>query len=242
MVRDRLTGLAPIFLFAWLLLIYFVLSLTLIDLAASSNTHPLRAALPSILMTGIAGVAFMATTVPLVAMRDRGMLRLLGTTPLKHSTFLIAQLPARLVFVAIEVGFVVALVQLAGYANESNDYARLLGTVVIGVAMLFALATLAASRARNTAVTHQVVTMVVMGLFVFSGAFLPRGTLPGFTEFVTNAFPTTWFAAALGRDLIGTTPFLPVLVLWGMMLTVTIIAGVLALRCFEWDQEESDGA
>lgn len=236
MLRDRLTGLAPVLLFAWLLVIYFAL---LTDAAADPGAHPLRAALPSILMTGIAGIAFMATTVPLVAMRERGLLRLLGTTPLKRSTFLLAQLPARLMLVLLEVGFVVCLVHMAGFADEGDNYWRLLCTLILEIAMLFACALLAASRARSAEATHQGATMLVMGLFVFSGTFIPPGTLPAFTEIVTNAIPSTWFAAALGTDLTGTAPFLPVPLLWGMMTIVTIATGLLALRRFEWDQEET---
>lgn len=238
MLRNRLTGLAPVFLFAWLLIIYFVLSLMLDDASADPSTHPLRSALPSILMTGLAGVAFMALTVPLVSMRERGLLRLLGTTPLKRPTFLAAQLPARLALAAFEVAFVIALAYVAGYVGEDSKLWRLLGTLVIGIAMLFACAMLLANRARNAEAVHQGMTVLVMALFVFSGTFLPPGTLPAFTEILTNAIPSTWFAISLGVDLTGATPFLPVPLLWAMMLIVTLVAGLLASRCFEWDQEE----
>lgn len=239
LIRNRLTGLAPIFLFAWLLLIYFVLSLMLSVSKTDPTTSLLRAAVPSILMTGIAGIAFMATTVPLVSMRERGLLRLLGTTPLKRSTFLVAQIPGRIVLVFLEVVFIVILVSVAEYADETVNFWRLVVTLALGVAMLFALALLVASRARNTDVAHQGMTMLVMGLFVCSGSFLPPGTLPSFTEIFTNAVPSTWFAVALSVDLTATTPFLPIPALWGMMLTVTVVAITLALRRFEWDQEEA---
>lgn len=239
MLRNRLTGLAPLFLFAWLLVVYFVLSLMLGDVLSDPEQHPLRAALPSILMTGIAGVAFMALTVPLVSMRERGLLRLLGTTPLKRSTFLLAQLPARLALVWLEVLSVILLAYVAGFIGERNNSWRLLGTLLIGTAMLLACAMLLASRARNTETMHQGMTMLVMGLFVFSGSFLPPGTLPAFMDIFTNAIPSTWFAVTLGVDLTGAEPFLPVPILWAMMLVLTLVAGIFALRRFEWDQEES---
>ena len=238
MLRNRLTGLAPVFLFAWLLIIYFALSLMLSNGTADTGQHPLRAALPSILMAGIAGVAFMALTVPLVSMRERGLLRLLGTTPLKRPVFLAAQLPARLVLVGVEVLCVFVLAHVAGFISESNNYWRLLGTLVVGIAMLFSCAMLLASHARSTEATHQGMTMLVMGLFVFSGTFLPPGTLPAFTDVFTNAIPSTWFAAALSADITGATPFLPVPLLWAMMLVVALVAGLVASRRFEWDQEE----
>lgn len=238
MLRNRLTGLAPVFLFAWLLIIYFALSLILGEATSDTAQHPLRAALPSILMTGIAGVAFMALTVPLVSMRERGLLRLLGTTPLKRPIFLAAQLPARLALVGVEVLSVVLLAYLAGFMSENNNYWRLLGTLLVGIAMLFSCALLLASRARSTEATHQGMTMLVMGLFVFSGTFLPPGTLPAFTDAFTNAIPSTWFAAALSADLTGASPFLPVPWLWAMMLGIALGAGFGASRRFEWDQEE----
>lgn len=239
MFRNRLTGLAPLFLFGWLLVLYFVLSLMLSVSVTDPGSSLLRASLPSILMTGIAGIAFMATAVPIVSMRERGMLRLLGTTPLKKFTFLLAQLPIRIGLVVAEVGFVLALANVAGFADRGVNYWRLAVTLILGGVMLFACAWLVASRARNAEAAHQFATMLVMGTFVFSGAFLPAGTLPAFTEIFTNIVPSTWFAAAPGADLVAETPFLPVPILWTFMLFVTVVFAGLAYRCFEWDRESS---
>jgi hypothetical protein len=70
-------------------------AITVVDTDGDVKVDPLRVNLGVATMLGIASIAFIGTTVPLVAMRERGLLRLFGTTPLRRSTFLLAQLPAR---------------------------------------------------------------------------------------------------------------------------------------------------
>lgn len=240
LLRNRQTGVAPVFLFLWLLLLYWILSLMLTDSSSATDTTLLSSALPSILMTGLAGIAFMATTVPLVSMRGTGLLRVFGMTPLTRSTFLFAQLPARVLLVAGEVILIVAIAQFAEYPGGAINYWRIVATLIVGTSMLFACAILFAGRGRNAEANHQLMTALPMGLMVFSGTFLPPGTMPAFTTTLTNALPSTWFSAAIAADLTGREPFLPIVILWAMMLTVTAAVGIVAFHRFEWDREEPE--
>ncbi|MDA3146481.1 ABC transporter permease [Leucobacter sp. UCMA 4100] len=236
LMRDKLTGFAPLFLFGWLLLIYWLFTIMLPNAADSASTHPLRLALPSIVMTGITATAFMATTVPLVAMRERDLLRLLGTTPLKRSTFVLAQLPIRVVLVGVQVAVGYGVAITAGFTGETSNLLRLLTTTLIGSAMLFACALLVAGRGQSAESSHHISVAVALGAMMCSGTFLPiaAGTLSPLVESLPRLLPTTWFASALAPDLTGGEAFMPVPLLWAMMLVMTVVAGVTALRRFEW--------
>ena len=57
MLRDRLTGLAPLLLFAWIIVICATLSAFLPSLAEDPGTHQLRAALPAALALALGALA-----------------------------------------------------------------------------------------------------------------------------------------------------------------------------------------
>lgn len=213
---------------------------TVTDDEGDVKLDPLRANLGIVVLVGVASVAFIATTVPLVAMRERGLLRLLGVTPLRRSTFLLAQLPMRAL---VAMGILVLTTGIAVWRRyvDGVDLLALGVSFLLGAAMLFALALVFAARSRNAEATQQTMVMVTIGLVFASGGLLPPSMLPGAVQLAMNCLPTTWFAVAASASLTGTEPFLPVPALWGLMSLVTVAAGVLAVRWFEWDQSEPAG-
>lgn len=215
-------------------------AIAVMDDSGDVKLDPLRFYLGVAALTGIASAVFIGLTVPLVGMRERGMLRLFGTTPLRRSTFLLAQVPARLVVVLAEVVIVVAIAVWRRYV-DGIDVLSLAVTVVLGSAMLFALALVFAGRSRNAEATQQSMVMITLLLVFASGGIIPPGVLPGIVQVAMNALPTTWFVAALDADLTGAEPFVPVPVLWLLMALGACGALVLASRRFEWDQSEPRG-
>lgn len=197
----------------------------------------LRANLGIVAMTGIASVAFIATTVPLVGMRERGLLRLFGTTPLRRSTFLLAQLPTRALVTLTMMGITVAIAFGQRYA-EGFDLLSLAISLSLGAGMLFSFGFLCAARSRNAEATQQGMAMLTIGLAFASGGLLPTALLPAGVQVAMNCLPTTWLASAASASLVGTAPVLPLPALWCLMLLTSAGAALLAARLFEWDQSE----
>lgn len=208
-----------------------------VDTQGDVKMDPLRQFLGVAAMTGIASIAFIGTAVPLVAMRERGLMRLLGTTPLRRSTFLAAQLPSRVAIAFAEVAIVVAIAVWRGYVDGLNVLSFAV-TCVLGTAMLFAIAVLCATRARNAEATQQGMAMLTIMLVFVSGGLLPPGLLPEFVQLAMNVVPTSWLASAAAADLTGAETFLPVPVLWGLMALAAGVAAAAAAWLFQWDQAE----
>lgn len=212
-------------------------AITVVDDSGDVRLDPLRMYLGVAALTGTASAVFIGLTVPLVGMRERGLLRLFGTTPLRRSTFLLAQVPARLVVVLVEVLVIVAIAVWRRYV-DGIDVLSLAVTVVLGSVMLFALALVFAARSRNAEATQQGMATLTILLVFASGGIVPSSVLPGFAQVVMNALPTTWFVAAVNADLTGAGSFVPVPVLWLFMGLGACGALLLAARRFEWDQSE----
>lgn len=212
-------------------------SMTVRDPEGEVKGDPLRENLAIAAMLGIASVAFIGTTVPIVAMRERGLLRLFGTTPLRRVTFLLAQLPTRALIAVALVAVTVIIAIWQRYVDAVNLLSLGL-TFVLGLGMLLALALLFAARSRSAEATQQGMVMLTITLVFASGGLLPAEIVPGFVQALMNCLPTTWLAASAGVALTGADPFLPLPILWLLMGSLTVAAAALAARLFEWDQSE----
>ena len=212
-------------------------AITVVDSDGDVKLDPLRANLGVAAMLGIASIAFIGTTVPLVAMRERGLLRLFGTTPLRSSTFLLAQLPARVLVAVVPITLTVAIAVWQRYL-DGLDVLGLGVTFLLGTAMLLSFGLLFAARSRNAEATQQSMAMLTIMLVFASGGLLPASILPAVIQIAMNCLPTTWLATAASATLTGSEPFFPLTVLWALMAVAAACAAGMAARLFEWDQSE----
>ena len=211
--------------------------IAVVDASGAVEVDVLRVNLATVLVTGFLAIAFMGTSVPLVALRQRGTLRLLGTTPARRSSFILAQSPVRFALGLGEAVIVVLVAWWQGYV-ESFDALRLFVTLVLGLAMLFAFAYLLASRAVNAELITQLSGFLPVIVILTAGTVFPMDVFPDAVRYATYVFPSTWFMQAASADLAGTVPFLPVPWLWVMMTATAAVVGALAARLFTWDQGE----
>lgn len=231
LIRNRKGSISILFMFGFL----FIL-IALID-AAMPGLGILRTNLATIAAIGFMAITFLGTAVPLVSLRERGTLRLLGTTPIRKGVFIAAQTPARLVAGAV-VAIIVVVAALALGALDVIGLLRLLVTFAVGLAMFFAFAYLLASRSRNTELVNNVAVMIPIAAMFASGDVFPREIIPQPVAVVLECLPTTWFVRAAAADLSGATTAIPVPVLWLMMAAVGGLAAFLAARLFVWDDRD----
>lgn len=198
----------------------------------------LRANLAALSCIGLLAITFIGTSVPLTRMRENGTLRLLGTTPASKFTFIAALTPSRLIFALFVIVTIHATSMILGYSQLWQLF-RLLFTMLLGVAMFFALAYLLASRTRRAETVNNLAAVLpVMAIFA-SGSVLPSHLIPEPVTWVLNCLPTTWYMRAAAADLAGDTTSAGLLFLyWGLMLVTTLAAGILAARLFIWDDRE----
>lgn len=197
----------------------------------------LGSSLASIAMVSFLTLALLGTAVPVVSQRGKGILRMLGTTPLRRSTFILAQVPPRVVMATVQLALVLGVTAALGYV-EPASIPSLLFTAALGFTMLFALGYLIGSRARNAEATTTVVSLLIPAALILSGSVLP---LQMFPEPVANAvswLPTTVFANALSIDLVGMETPVPLWAHWLYLVGFAAVFAALAVFAFRWDQGE----
>lgn len=214
-------------------------SITVVDSEGDFKVDLVRMNLGPALGVGLMAIAFVGTAVPLVSLRERGVLRLLGTTPVPNSALVMSLVPARVVVAAIEVAIVLFIAIARNYVDLSNVW-RLALSMVLSLVMLLPLAFLMASKARNASSMQQGMAMLTMLLVSAGGGIIPTQGTPIAVQVLFNAIPTTWVMQAAGSDLADVTPFVGVPWLWCLMVVVGGIAFFLSLRMFSWDRERDE--
>jgi len=179
--------------------------------------------------TGMWGVGFAIADV-----RRRKFLKRMLVTPMKKSSFFLAFLLSRLVFLVLEI---VALVCIGTWVLDVPfrcnplDFALL---TVVGATTFSGIGILVASRAQTIEAVSGLMNLVMMPMWLGSGVFFSYERFPDVVQPFLALLPLTGLNDALrsmmidGEGLSGVLPELLVQAFWA------VAAFLVALRIFRW--------
>jgi ABC-2 type transport system permease protein len=161
--------------------------------------------------------------VPLVAMRERGTLRLLSTTPVSRLTIMLAQAPARLGVALIQIVTIAALSAGLGYL-PTQRLGSLFLTCLAGLVPLSPIGFVLGSFLPTAEAVSNMLVFILLALLGLAGLFLPF-----------DVMPPGLLGRAIMHDLVGLPasqpPWLACLAALGTGTLLTL----LAVRTFRWE-------
>ena len=191
------------------------------------------------LVPGLLGMTIMSTSLwgvgfSIVQARTRKLLKRFIATPMRRGDYLLAQILARLVFLIIEAGVLLAFGRFAFGVPMRGSWALIVATVVIGALCFAGVGLLAASRARTVEGLSGLLNLVILPMWVLSGVFFASSNFPEALQPMIQALPLTALNDALravtleGASVREIASDLALLAAWG--------AGSFgfALRVFRW--------
>ena len=194
--------------------------------------------IPMALFLAVTSTALTVTAGPLAAMRSKGTLRLLGTTPIGRTRLVLTHLATRVVMVVVQVT-VLLVIALAIGAVEVSALPALFGASLLGLAMFLGLGYLIGGRLSSPDAATNIGTLVQLGTLFLSGLAVPLWLLPETLGTVLSWLPTTFFADLLTSQTSGGEP---VHAVWLSVLVVLATASVAiagAVATFRWDQGDA---
>jgi len=183
----------------------------------------------NIMSGGMWGVGF-----NLVDMRIKRLLKRLVAAPMRRPDFLAAHLAMRLVFMVIEVSFVLGFGHLAFGVPVRGGLPAVFAVGALGALCFGGLGLLVGSRARRMETVTGLMNVVMMPMFVLSGIFFSADRFPQVLQPLIRILPLTALndamrAVVLEGARLGSLPGpLAVLAFW------TVASFVAGLKLFKW--------
>jgi ABC-2 type transport system permease protein len=205
-------------------------------LGASSEGFPDMAvmSLPMAIFLAVTGSGLTVTAGPLADLRGKGVLRLLGTTPVKRWQFIATHLAARVIMLTVQIAGLIAVAWAAGTV-QPESILPLFGASILALMLFLAAGYVVGSLTSTATVGSAVGTIVQMLAFLTCGLVLPFALLPDALANVLSRLPTTYAAdltvAAIPQLTAVHPPTTSVLV----TLATTAVVFVLAVAVFRWD-------
>jgi ABC-type multidrug transport system permease subunit len=178
---------------------------------------------------GMWGVGF-----NLVDMRIRKLLKRLVATPMRRGDFLAAQMSVRVLFVAIELTFILTFAALVFGVPVRGSIGALAVVGAAGALCFGGMGLLVASRATRIESVSGLMNLVMMPMMICSGTFFAVERFPQVAQPAIRALPLTALNDALRAVVLEGAPLssqgwpLALLALWGG------VSFALGLRLFRW--------
>jgi ABC-2 type transport system permease protein len=190
--------------------------------------------IPGIVAMGIMSNGMWGVGFSIVQARMRKLLKRMVSSPMRKSEYLLAQLLARLIFLAPEVAIPIVFGMLAFGMPVNGSVGAITVVTLIGSLAFGALGLLLGSRARTFEAVSGLMNLAMLPMWLLSGVFFSSSNFPRAIQPAIQALPLTALVDALravvleGATLHAVRAELLRLTLW------TVVPFAIALRIFKW--------
>ncbi|MCA1055843.1 ABC transporter permease [Rossellomorea aquimaris] len=178
-------------------------------------------------MNGVAG--------QISAWRERGILRRMQGTRLKASTFIAAQITARLLLNGTQALLVVLIANLIFNINVVGSWLALIFFIVLGTLAFMSIGFIIAGMAKNPESAGPIAGFVSFPLLFLGGVFFPINNMPDFIQPIVKVLPIAHLSSALRETMNLGTPFFE-LGMETLVLGAWLVGGfAIASWVFKWE-------
>jgi ABC-2 type transport system permease protein len=192
----------------------------------------------SYLVPSILGMALMQlgvfSAVPLVADREKLILKRLNATPLRRWQLVGSNVLMRLLIAVAQTVIIVGVGARLYGVQMSGSIVLLVALVLLGSMAFIALGYVIASFAPTEDAANGMTSVVQFPLMFLSGTFFPIDAMPDFLKSIARALPLTYLSDALRQVMVDGTPFAPLWVCFAVLAAFLVGCFAIAARFFRW--------
>lgn len=178
-------------------------------------------------MNGVAG--------QISAWRERGILRRMQGTRLKASTFIAAQITARLLLNGTQAMLVVLIAHFVFSIEVVGSWLALIFFIVLGTLAFMSLGFIIAGIAKNPESAGPIAGFITFPMLFLGGVFFPISNMPDIIQPIVKILPIAHLSSALRETMNLGTPFLQ-LGTETLVLGCWLVGGfILASYVFKWE-------
>ena len=192
----------------------------------------------SYLVPSILGMSLMQlgifSAIPLVADREKHILKRLQATPLRRWQLVGSNVLMRLLISVIQTAIIVGVGAGVFKVQISGNWLLIGVLVVLGSMTFIALGYVIASFAKTEESANGMTSVVQFPLMFLSGTFFPIDAMPDTLRTVARAMPLTYLGDALRQVMVGGTPFSPLWICFAVLVGWLVVCFGIAARFFRW--------
>jgi ABC-2 type transport system permease protein len=192
----------------------------------------------SYLVPSILGMSLMQlgvfSAVPLVADREKLILKRLQATPLRRWQLVGSNVLMRLLIAVFQTVIIVGVGSAAYHVEIAGSWLLIGGLILLGSLAFIALGYVIASFAKTEEAANGMTSVVQFPLVFLSGTFFPIDAMPDFLKTVARALPLTYLGDGLRQVMVDGTPFAPLWVCFAFLAVWLVVCFGIAARFFRW--------
>jgi ABC-2 type transport system permease protein len=192
----------------------------------------------SYLVPSILGMSLMQlgvfAAIPLVADREKLILKRLHATPLRRWQLVGSNVLMRLIIAIVQTVIIVGVGSAVFGVQIAGNWLLIGLLVVLGSLAFIALGYVIASFATSEESANGMTSVVQFPLMFLSGTFFPIAAMPDALQTVARAMPLTYLGDALRQVMVDGTPFSTLWVCLAVLVGWLVICFGIAARFFRW--------
>lgn len=188
---------------------------------------------PSMLGLSVMQVGIFAA-IPLVADREKLILKRLAATPLRRWQLVGSNVLMRLLIALVQAVIIVAVGTIVFGVEISGSLPLTALFVALGAVAFLAVGYVIASFALTEDAANGMTSVVQFPMMFLSGTFFPIDQMPDVLQAVARVVPLTYLSDALRQVMVGGAAFAPLWVCFAVLVAWLGVALLIAARKFRW--------
>ncbi len=192
----------------------------------------------SYLVPSILGMALMQTgifaAIPIVADRQKLILKRLAATPLRRWQLIGANVILRMIIALVQFALIVGVGVLAFNIEIVGSWPAMIGLAILGSLAFTSLGYVIATLARTEDAANGMTSAVQFPMMFLSGTFFPIALMPDALQTVAKFLPLTYLSAALRQVMVGGAAYAPLSICVAVLVGWTVVCFGFASRRFQW--------
>ncbi len=188
---------------------------------------------PSILGLSIMQLGIFAA-IPLVADREKLILKRLAATPLRRWQLVGSNVLMRLLIALVQSIIIVAVGVVFFGVQITGPWLLTIVFVILGAVTFLALGYVIASFAKTEDSANGMTQVVQFPMMFLSGTFFPIEQMPDFLQTIARLIPLTYLADALRQVMVGGAAFAPLGVCFAVLAGWLVVCFGIAAMKFRW--------
>jgi ABC-2 type transport system permease protein len=192
----------------------------------------------SYLVPSILGMSLMQlgvfSAVPLVADRQKLILKRLQATPLRRWQLVGSNVLMRLLIALLQTLIIVGVGSTFYKVEIAGSWLLIGALILLGSLAFIALGYVIASFAKTEESANGMTSVVQFPLMFLSGTFFPIDAMPDALKTVARVLPLTYLSDGLRQVMVAGTPFAPLWICFAFLGVWLVVCFGIAARYFKW--------